>query len=608
MVSGDSTLVRDNQLKSHTPDLDPNFIKELLHSLKTSYKLIGGKNLNFPTHIMANLKALGPHNIVKHYKYHTSRFIAKFSLDTLEPPEGFNENLWFFNNKNKTYMKRRLLKFKYAFQFWQAKRGINAPLPKVVKEQDYLSFRQRLTQDQTIEYQFLENIANKAKHYFKDFKVPNPRMHVSTKACFGAHNVMEKIKTQYNIPTLKPYRTLRELSIHNLAAKYDYDQFEPHGTSVQLDEPLKIRTITKMHETQLLYKPVQEQLLHYIQKKSPEFILTKNPNEIWNAVQKSDILFDTNKKTGFYYCSGDYEAATDNLKRRVVMTVVEQIPGHELFIRQFGNSLIDDFICTNGQLMGNILSFPILCVINKFIYNVVQDMLPNSSSKPFINGDDILFSATLPFIQLWMKYTREAGFIPSKGKSLVDKHHFTINSRPFNNNGKIKFFNLKHTISKGLTPSEECEGLKKFITGGTGKEINEELVKKYIRFFPRFGKSKAFRIWRKFKSEYMPTEAGGLGLFPLNEEKLTNLQKMYSCWYLNGIREQPQTQLQREVGVRPFIAEETSTKNRIPRIKELIYPRNFQLRTMKTPELEKLRYGMLSSRTHESEGVCAFHQ
>jgi len=39
--------------------------------------------------------------------------------------------------------------------------------------------------------------------------------------------------------------------------------------------------------------------------------------------------------------------------------------------------------------------------------------MPNKSTKPLINGDDILFRGTLEFIQLWMKYTQEAGFIPS---------------------------------------------------------------------------------------------------------------------------------------------------------------------------------------------------
>jgi hypothetical protein len=601
MVSGDSTSVSDNRLKSHTPDLDPKFIKELMRSLKTSYQIIGGKNLTFPVHFMKYIKTLGPVDAVEHYKYHTSKWISKFSLDVITPPHTYSENFWFFNRPNKVYMKRRLMKFRYAFQFWQAKRDVTAPLPEKVKELDYKSFKERLTQDLTVEYQFTENIRDKAKEYFKDYKVPSLRMGLTTKSCFEGHVMSDVLRSEYGIPTLKPYKTLRELAIHNLAAKWNYSLWEPHGTSIQLDEPMKIRTITKMAHTQMKYKEVQRTLLHYIQKKSPEFILTKEHN-IWDHIK-----YLTKEPKHWYYCSGDYKAATDNLKRRVITSVVSQIPMDDEISRQFGTVLIDDFITTNGQLMGSILSFPILCVINKLVYECVQDMLPNQSSKPKINGDDILFKGTLEFIKLWYKYTEEAGFIPSKGKSLVDKNNFTINSRPYNASGEQKFANLKLTHVKG-TIQEECDALKEFVRGAYGSELNEENIKKYLKYFPEFGTHKGFKIWRKYRSEYMPTEAGGLGLFPMNIAKLTNLQKMYTCYYLTTVKKQPLTQLQREVGVSPFIATEESIKEPIPRLRKYNFPRDFKLTKMSTPELEKLRYGMLSSRIHETEGVCAFHQ
>jgi len=602
MVSGDSTSVSDNRLKSHTPDLDPKFIKELMRSLKTSYQLIGGKNLTFPVHFMKYIKTLGPVDAVEHYKYHTSKWISKFSLDNITPPRAYSENFWFFNRPNKVYMKRRLMKFRYAFQFWQAKRDVTAPLPKKVKELDYLSFKERLTQDLTVEFQFTENIRKKAKLYFKDYKVPSLRMGLTTKSCYEGHVMSDALKSEYGLPTLKPYRTLRELAIHNIAAKWDYKLWEPHGTSVQLDEPMKIRTITKMAHTQMKYKEVQKTLLHYIQKKSPEFILTKEHN-IWDHIK-----YLTKEPKDWYYCSGDYKAATDNLKRRVITAVVSQIPMDDEISRQFGTVLIDDFITTNGQLMGSILSFPILCVINKLVYECVQDMLPNQSSKPKINGDDILFKGTLEFIKLWYKYTEEAGFIPSKGKSLVDKNNFTINSRPYNALGEQKFANLKLTHVKG-TIQEECDALREFVKGAFGCELTEENIKKYLKYFPDFGKSKGFKIWRKYRSEHMPKEAGGLGLFPMNIAKLTNLQKMYTCHYLTTVKKQPLTQLQREVGVSPFIATEESIKEPIPRLRRYNFPRNFELiKYPNSPQLEILRYGMLSSRIHETEGVRAFHQ
>lgn len=618
-VSGVHTSVRDNRSKSHTPDLDP-FVKELLNSLKTSYKIIGGKNLSFPAHTKKYLRELGSIKAIKHYKYHTSRWISLFSPDVLEIPEGYDQNFWFFNKPNRIYMIRRLKKFRFAFQLWQGKRAIKAPLPRAVKKLEYESFKQRLTQDLPVEYQFLENIRAKANKYFKDFIVPSTRMILTNTSCFEGPGMSASLRKEYNIPILKPYRTLLELTHHNIAAKWPYRKYEPHGTSHQIDEPLKVRTITKMHHQQLQYSDIQKKLLHYIQRKSPEFILTRDQN-IWNNIKfltldtetrrvrndSGDIVDEVINIKDWFFCSGDYEAATDNLKRRVITAVVGEIPWDREIYKQFGNCLVDDFITTNGQLMGGILSFPILCVINKLIYECVQDLMPKSSTKPVINGDDILFKATRPFIDLWMRYTREAGFIPSKGKSLIDKNNFTINSRPYNRFGPLKFANFKLCNVRGSC-LEETQALKNFCEG-IKYELNEKTIKKIISdYFPNFGKSKSYKIWRKYRSQYMPIEAGGLALFPMEVNKLSYLQNRYTCHYLTTVRKQPLTPLQREVGVSPFIATEEAPREPIPRLGKYNYPGNFKLTRMLTPDMEKLRYGMLSSRIHESEGVLAFHQ
>jgi len=598
MVSGATTSVRDNRSKSHTPDLDPNFIKELMRSLKTSYKFIGGKNLKFPSHFKQRISALGPIDAVKHYKYHTGRYISAFSFDVLERPEGFDENLWFFNHHNRVYMTRRLKKFRYAFQLWQGKRAINAPLPEKVKEADYQDFKSRLTAKHTMDPFMLMAIKDKADKYFKDFIVPGNRMSLTTKSCFERSNMSEFVHEYYEIPHMKPYKTLHQLTHHNIAAKFNYNIEDPRGQSVQLDEPLKVRTITKMSHSQMLYKDVQVALLRYIQNKSPEFVLTKG-QDIEKAIKyiQSDYPL---------YCSGDYQAATDHLKRILITTVVSSLQTNRLD-KQFGDAIIDDFLATNGQLMGSILSFPLLCVINKFVYEYTQDLVPNESSKPLINGDDILYKGTEKFIRRWFEVTREAGFIPSKGKSLVDKNNFTINSRPFNARGMQRFANFKLVRATGNI-HEEVDNLKKFHELAYGETITEQNLKKSLQYFPNFGKSKSFRIWRKFKSEYMPKEAGGLELFTQQSSKLTNLQKMYTCTYLTTVRKQPLTQLQREVGVNPFIAKE-SFKEPIPKKVELLnYPRDFVLDLYECPKLNKLRYGMLSSRIRESEGVRAFHQ
>jgi len=602
--------------------------------------------------MMKYLSQLGPVDAVEHYKYHTSQFISRFSLDIIEQPTGYKKSFWMFNPHNDCFITRRCQKFRFAFQLWQGKRAINAPLPKIIKEQDYVEFKKRLTKHTTMDPFMIMAIKDKAKEYFKDYKVPSLRMELTNKSCYERSNLQEFVKEYYNIPTLKPYNSLLQLSHHNIAAKQDFLVMEPRGTSVQLDEPMKVRTITKMCHTQLLYKRVQQSLLDYIQKKSPEFVLTKDPSKIMEGVKqqkinefnlskslmfKKMVNFEKNNcftttdldhnlttpvyknekyrelsETDLYYCSGDYKAATDNLKRVLITSVIEQLPLNS-FEKQFGDAIIDDFLAVNGQLMGSILSFPILCVINKFVYEYVQDLIPNQSSKPLINGDDILFKGTLHFIKSWYHYTNEAGFIPSKGKSLIDKNNFTINSRPFNVNGMQKFANLKLTHLTGNC-SEDCNNIKKFHLETYGETLHKGNFKKSLQYFPTFGKSRSWKIWRKFKSEHMPQEAGGLGLFNTNESELTHTQKLYTSYYLTSVKKQPLTQLQREVGVSPFIAKTTNNHIDIPKVKELEQHfkekcKDFQLRKYpQNEQLEKLRYMMLSSRFHESEGAWAFHQ
>lgn len=592
MVSGDGTSVSNNRSKLHRPDLDSKFINELMRSLRLSYKIIGGKNIDIPGHLFKYIKMLGPIDAVKHYKYFTSKWISAFTWDVLEIPDNYDEKRWFFNNHNHCYMVRRLKKFRYAFQLWQAKRAIRSPLPSKVKEADYEKFKERLRQDLTLDYQLNETIRMKAKEYFRAFHAPAPRMTLSSKSCFEGRRQYEALRKDYNMPDLKVYRNPRELAIHNIAAKYDYKIYEPHGTSVQLDEPLKVRTITKMHYGQMRQKDLQVALLNYIQRKSPEFVLTKEHNT-W-----SKIKYLVNEPYD-YYCSGDYEAATDNLKRRLITTVVSEIPIDEEAKRLFGNSLIDDFITTNGQLMGMILSFPILCVINKFIYEYVQELKPKQSSTPIINGDDILFKASKEFIQTWFETIRECGFIPSKGKSLVSKSYFSINSRPYNTLGPIKFANFKLTNVKGSC-ADECLALREFHNESTGHELTEANIMQTMYYFKDFGKSKSFKIWRKFRSQYISEIAGGLGLFPHNEHKMKPLQKWYSSYILTRLKETTTTQFQREVGVNPFFIRDEEKREPVPKYSKI---RNcsIKLSTMATPELEKIRYGMLTSRNNCSE-------
>jgi hypothetical protein len=92
----------------------------------------------------------------------------------------------------------------------------------------------------------------------------------------------------------------------------------------------------------------------------------------------------------------------------------------------------------NGQLMGNVLSFPLLCIANLACFwlaweEYIGHKVRFSQLPPVrINGDDILFkSPSDRFLACWTRWTREFGFELSVGKNLVSDHILQINSTLF---------------------------------------------------------------------------------------------------------------------------------------------------------------------------------
>lgn len=95
---------------------------------------------------------------------------------------------------------------------------------------------------------------------------------------------------------------------------------------------------------------------------------------------------------------------------------------------------------TNGQLMGSILSFPLLCVINAAIFRQSVELYTGevtTMEECFtryalrINGDDILFIGPQELIDIWYTEVNKCGLYLSLGKNYVHPSIFTINSQMF---------------------------------------------------------------------------------------------------------------------------------------------------------------------------------
>jgi hypothetical protein len=158
-------------------------------------------------------------------------------------------------------------------------------------------------------------------------------------------------------------------------------------------------------------------------------------------------LGDFEYKKGEVFVSGDYESATDNIpstySRAVLRLILARCRHVPVWIRDaavdsltgftswFGNEVEQ----LTGQMMGNYLSFPLLCLVNfvTFVFGVGRDEAYRISNSGLlkINGDDILFRATMSVYRRWASGCQAGGFTLSKGKTLTHSRFASINSAFF---------------------------------------------------------------------------------------------------------------------------------------------------------------------------------
>lgn len=199
-----------------------------------------------------------------------------------------------------------------------------------------------------------------------------------------------------------------------------------------IPEPLKVRMITKAEEDCWVLKPVQKAmwkaLSHY-----KCFELTHTPTLPLDFI-------DSWK--GRYLLSGDYESATDNLNQDIMQLFVDELvkvlpiqyrdwvkfEAGSHVVTYPKSSGLSDIIQTRGQLMGSLLSFPVLCVANAACLAIIKDC-SLEDLPALVNGDDILFRADSLPIRKWKTLTKSIGLKPSIGKNYQHRLFGSINSQ-----------------------------------------------------------------------------------------------------------------------------------------------------------------------------------
>lgn len=183
-------------------------------------------------------------------------------------------------------------------------------------------------------------------------------------------------------------------------------------------------------------------------------------------------------RAGEVFVSGDYESATDHLPLEVAEALLESIlwnsswVPHRLaraavrslrsVVHYEDSSVGFEQVC--GQLMGNLLSFPLLCLQNYVAFRWCFDR-----SRPVrINGDDIVFRCSRAEFDRWAAHVSDVGLKLSRGKTLLDARFFSVNSH---------FFRSRRSKPPSLVPVLRTGGLAKRLDtlGGVGASYSRFL-------------------------------------------------------------------------------------------------------------------------------------
>nr|WAK77924.1 MAG: RNA-dependent RNA polymerase [Botourmiaviridae sp.] len=188
----------------------------------------------------------------------------------------------------------------------------------------------------------------------------------------------------------------------------------------------KWRLVTKFSYERSFLTPVHRTIYDHLSKKS----------WLLRGEATPDRFKGFHRLDGEIFVSGDYESATDNLNIWSTLCAVQEmsrtsrhIPRAvwDASIASLKNRFPNGKVQQRGQLMGSLLSFPSLCLHNFLAFKwAIPRKVPVK-----INGDDIVFRCRPEEADRWFKEIKESGLVVSRGKTLIQKTLFSLNSAFF---------------------------------------------------------------------------------------------------------------------------------------------------------------------------------
>ncbi|QDB75009.1 MAG: RNA-dependent RNA polymerase [Phaeoacremonium minimum ourmia-like virus 3] len=203
----------------------------------------------------------------------------------------------------------------------------------------------------------------------------------------------------------------------------------------------KTRVVTMQSaRAKRILRPVHEAAYNHLAKQP--WLVRGDPTAEQFAAVAADRL------EGETFNSGDFEASTDNLNKDAVFAVVEvlgeALPARrrKVLLDTFQHSYVKwgkkfeetDHNIVRGSMMGNLVSFVVLCLLNKICLDrarqKVEDCGP-TYRPAMVNGDDLFFAGSDELFNQWVLETKEIGFVINLKKTMRSKRWGDLNSMTF---------------------------------------------------------------------------------------------------------------------------------------------------------------------------------
>jgi len=175
-------------------------------------------------------------------------------------------------------------------------------------------------------------------------------------------------------------------------------------------------------------------------------------------VQREDfVAVAGDLREGEVFISGDYKSATDNIFLSTVDVIVDEIAKSPELTEEERRVLVGSFSdlrykkssCAleraklpikRGSMMGNLVSFPLLCLLNKACWDIACDVRAGGRERKRVgrfNGDDCMFAGDTAFFETWRRVTAVYGLIVNEEKTGCSRRWLELNSQSYDVRGDV---------------------------------------------------------------------------------------------------------------------------------------------------------------------------